>query len=463
MFSFPTFSRTARLTSIILLLCSASPTLSFSQSEPPRRELTERVSTALQKLSEFMEAKNYDGALAMINPLIPTAAANSFDLALLSQIKAQVLLMKSDFPAAIPPLETAYNLGRTYNFFEPRQLNELSYYLAQLYYQEGSAAKDINLQRATLEKASTFISDYLANSEKPNPDAPVFAASLLYTRATLDPENVDEALLQEAMNLAREGLYAELEPKDNLYVLILAALQQFGRNEDAAEILEFLVKRNPTNRQYWGQLAATYLALGADEKVVDPSQIRQWNIRTIVTIERAQAVGIMTEPKDNFNLVGLYFNIERFDDAIRLLEDGLKNDRIENTQRNWELLASSYQQVNKELRAIETLKQAAKLYPSAGSLEFQIANIYYAIDNLREAYTHGLIALEKGSLNNTAQTNMFVAYLAYELQDYEVALVQAEAAAAAENDPNSSANRLLGAIRDAIREREATRRASAPL
>ena len=171
----------------------------------------------------------------------------------------------------------------------------------------------------------------------------------------------------------------------------------------------------------------------------------------------------MTEPKDNFNLVGLYFNIERFDDAIRLLEDGLKNDRIENTQRNWELLASSYQQVNKELRAIETLKQAAKLYPSAGSLEFQIANIYYAIDNLREAYTHGLIALEKGSLNNTAQTNMFVAYLAYELQDYEVALVQAEAAAAAENDPNSSANRLLGAIRDAIREREATRRASAPL
>ena len=341
MFSFPTFSRTARLTSIILLLCSASPTLSFSQSEPPRRELTERVSTALQKLSEFMEAKNYDGALAMINPLIPTAAANSFDLALLSQIKAQVLLMKSDFPAAIPPLETAYNLGRTYNFFEPRQLNELSYYLAQLYYQEGSAAKDINLQRATLEKASTFIRDYLANSEKPNPDAPVFAASLLYTRATLDPENVDEALLQEAMNLAREGLYAELEPKDNLYVLILAALQQFGRNEDAAEILEFLVKRNPTNRQYWGQLAATYLALGADEKVVDPSQIRQWNIRTIVTIERAQAVGIMTEPKDNFNLVGLYFNIERFDDAIRLLEDGLKNDRIENTQRNWELLASS--------------------------------------------------------------------------------------------------------------------------
>ncbi len=454
-------SRTAKGLVASILLAGLLPSAGFAQAAAPKKELSDKVSSGLTKLSELMEAKNFDAALAIINPLIPTSAPNSYDLALLSQIKAQLLLQKSDFAGAIKPLEVAYGLGQTYGYFDNRQLLELSYYLAQLYYQEGSNAKDREVQKANLDKAYGFISSYLKESETVNPEAQAFAASLLYTRAIVDPDNVDKKLLGEAQAQAQEGLYSDLKPKDNFYVLILAALQQFGKNEEAAELLELLVSQHPENKQYWQQLAASYLNLAAEaEGKSDTKRVRQWNIRTIVTIERAQELGIMNEPKDNFNLVGLYFNIERFDDAIRLLEKGLSDGSIEGSQRNWELLASSYQQVNKELKAVEVLKQASALFPEAGSLEFQIANIYYSIDKIKEAYTHGLKAVEKGNLSNLPQVQMFVAYLAYELQDYDVALQQAEAAAGANSDPNSSANGLLKAIKEAIAERDASRKAN---
>lgn len=453
-------SRTVRILALSLLLAGTTPFPGFAQ-EAPKKELSEKVSSGLAKLSEMMEAKNYDGALALINPLLPTSAPNSYDLALLSQIRAQVLLLKSDFANAIRPLETAYTLGKTYGYFDNRQLLELGYYLAQLYYQEGSGAKDLKVQQASLDKASTYISDYLRDSEKVNPEAQLFAASLLYTRATLQPENIDKALLAAAEKQAQEGLYGAIKPRDGFYVLILAALQQNGKNERAAEMLELLVSQHPENKQYWQQLAATYLNLAAEaETKSDQKTVRQWNIRTILTIERSQALGIMTEQKDNFNLVGLYFNIERFDDAIRLLEKGLEDGSIEGSQRNWELLSSSYQQVRKELKAIDVLQRASQLFPDSGQLEFQTANIYYSIDKIADAYKHGLAALEKGNLTNVAQVNMFVAYLAYELQHYEVALEQAQAASEANPGTDTTAARLLQAIKDAIAERDASRKAN---
>jgi hypothetical protein len=446
-----------RVTAVAVCLTVSGSLLTpaLMAQEAPRRELTERVSTGLARLSELMEARNYDGALALINPLLNGAAPNSYDQALLSQIKAQLHLMKSEYAASIPPLETAYRLGRQFNFFEGRQLLELAYYLAQLYYQEANAPANAGRQIELFDRAYRYISVYMEDSAEPSADARLFAASILYNQATLEANNVDQGLLNRAMEQAQLGLRSSLDPRDSFYVLILAALQQNSQNVEAAELLEFLVSKYPTNRQYWQQLAATYMNLAALAES-NPRESRRWSIRTILTIERAQALGIMTEPRDHFNLVGIYFNIERFEDAVRLLEQGLNSGTIESTQRNWELLASSYQQIRQEFRAIDTLKRAAELFPEAGALEFQIANIFYSIDNFREAYRHGQKALEKGNVSNIGQTRMFVAYLAYELQEYDTALEVAVAAAEVSGEADSTAARLVTAIREAMAQRAAT-------
>jgi hypothetical protein len=145
-------------------------------------------------------------------------------------------------------------------------------------------------------------------------------------------------------------------------------------------------------------------------------------------------------------------NIQQFDQSIAYLEEGLKIGKIEDTQKNWEYLASSYQQVNKDFEAINALKTAAGKFPQEGEIDFRIANLYYILDKLDDAYKSGTTALRKGSLNNRASVLMFVAYMGYELRKFEEALPLAQEA---QKLGAERAEGLVNAINASIEERKA--------
>lgn len=423
------------------------------QSTGPSKDFSEGVSRELSKLREFYDAQNYDGALTLITGLLANATPESYDQAWLSQTQAQLLLQKGEFAQAIKPLETMITLGDKYAFFEPALITEYVYYLAQLYYQEASNSSNgtLAMRKPLADKAIQYIQRWLRDNPGTNLDNHTQATSMLYNLAVFDADNPDPQLLNAAVAQADKGLLMSPQPRDTLYLLKLAALSQQNKLKEATELLEYLLTKDPSNRQYWPQLAASYLGLAGETKV--PSEQFEYNLRAILTIERAQKAGLMNSPRENFNLVGLYINMQRFYEAIDLLEAGLRNGTIEGSQQNWEFLASSYQQVNKDMKAIETLKEAATLFPEAGTLEYQIANIYYSFDRTREALQHALVALQKGNLARAQQVRIFVGYLAYELKEFETGrdILQQ----ALKEDPNSKeVSRLLKATEDIIAERE---------
>ena len=101
----------------------------------------------------------------------------------------------------------------------------------------------------------------------------------------------------------------------------------------------------------------------------------------------------------------------------------------------------------------ETLEAAAKIFPEAGSLDYQIANIYYSMDKVADAFRHAQIALRKGNLPRIQQVRVFAGFLAFELKEFEAGATILEAAV--KDDPNAKdAVRLLRAIKDIIAERE---------
>ena len=454
---FPTLSRRAKSGLLAALLAVGLPAMVTGQQAPapagPVKEFSEAVSKELSKMREFFDAQNFDGALVLINSLLPATGPESYDRAWLSQTKAQILLQKGQYAEAIPPLELMITLSDKHAFFEKGQVTEYVFYLAQLYFQEASnAANGTVAQRKPLAtKTAGYIQRWLRDNPGTNIDNHVAAASILYNLAVSDADNPDKELLNVALAEADRGLYMTPQPKDALYLLKLAVLTQAGNLKDATELLELLLVKDPTNKQYWPQLAASYLGLAGESKV--PNEQFELNLRAILTIERAQKQGLMNAPRDNFNLVGLYINMQKFDYAIDLLEKGLRDGGIENLQQNWEFLASSYQQVNKDLKAIETLEAAAKLFPESGSLEYQIANIYYSMDKVGDAFRHAQIALQKGNLPRVQQVRVFAGFLAYELKEFEAGETILEAAV--KDDPDAKdAVRLLRAIKDIIAERE---------
>ncbi len=428
---------------LALLAAVLAGAAALAQQPERNYSLSEKASAELGKVQPLLTAKNTAGALAVIDAIIPQVDPNSYDMAILQQVKAQIYLQNNELSKAIEPLERCLTLSnaRTPTFFDPKATTEFNYYLAALYFQEASNTKDANLIRRYYDKAEQYIAQWVKLIPKPTPEGLSFYASLLYQRAVQDDSNVDQARLRKALEQSDAGLRLTTHPRDSFYQLKLACQLQLGLNKDAAEVLELLVKQKPDNKAYWQQLAALYLNTGQD-------------VRSILTMERAQAAGHLNTPKDNFNVVGIYFNIGQYEQAAELLQQGLRNGSIENEPKNWELLSFSYQQLRREFKAIEALQQAARIFPNQGQFEYLAAQLYYSLEKTEDAFNHAAAVVKKGNLTKPHSVYLFLAYTGFELKKFEEALVAVDQALTYPDGAKDGAA-MKKAIEEAIAERKA--------
>jgi len=313
--------------------------------------------------------------------------------------------------------------------------------LAQLFLQETVNIKDKAIVLKYYEKSEQYIERWYKTTPKPTEDGLQFYASLLYTRAIHDDAHIDKEKLNHCLTLIDQCMHMSARPKDGLYLYKMACLQQLNRTAESAEIFELLLKRKPENKEYWKQLAGTYIQL-------------EQPARAIVTLERAQSLGLLNTPSDNYSLFGIYFNEGQFEQAAELLEKGFRENTIENSQLNWELLASCYQQLNRDFKAIDALKRATIFFPKSGQLDFLIGQNFYGMKKLDEALTFLQKSVSKGGGNKPAQTYLLMAYIAYELKKLDIALDAANKAVSYPDGVKEGA-RFKKAVQDAIEEREA--------
>ncbi len=412
----------------VLALACALP------AQPAQRDysFSDDTSEGLQKYRTAMEAKDTATAMTVLDGLLAKAPADSYDAAFLLQLRSQILIGKGEYTKALEPIERSLLLSeaKSPTFFDERQTREIYFFLVQLYFQEATQTKNTTLAASYFDKADKAMSHWLKLTPQPTPDSQLIYAQLLFSRGMVNASNPDQALLKRAIEQVDIGLKLSTHPKDTFYVLKLVCLNQLDRYGESSELLEALVKLKPDSNAYWQQLAATYLAIAAkSEELKDPQKAREFSIRSITAIERAQANGFMNTRKDNYNLIGIYFNLGQYEKAAELLAAGLKSDAIDSDPKNWELLALAYQQLQRPLKSIDALKDGTKAFPKSGQLEFQIAQAYTSLDKPEESFKHVQLAITKGNLTKPYQAYLSLAYTAYSLQKYDIALTAARKAA----------------------------------
>ena len=390
--------------------------LALRAADEPRKQLSDTVSTQLPTLRTLAESKKFPEALRLIDSLLPAVAEGSFDLTLLRQIKSQILISQGNYLEAVTAIERLLAEGGP--FLDAKARLDQLYLLSQLYYQQAGAASDDTARAALLTRASSTLEKWFALAPATTAEAKLFSADLLYHAATTGPLNREK--LQLSLAEAQASLRLQVRANLRACVLILAVYQQLGDRVASAETLEFLVARQTDNEAYWQQLAATYTALAADTK--DETAARAYTLRAALTVERAQAAGRLRSSKENLNLVALYFNLQEHARATALLSDGLRTGAIENTRRNWELLASVNQQARRIPEALAALEQAIAAFPREGQLEFALAQILYTEGRPEDALPRLENAVAKGNLDKPGQVRLFLGYVAYELKHYEAAL-----------------------------------------
>lgn len=416
---------------------------------------SDATSDALPKFKAATEAKDYAGALSVLEGILAKVPADSYDAAYAYQWISQVHIQKGEYSKALEPIERSLQLSESKNptYFDERQTKEIYFFLLQLYFQEAVQTKNATLAQVYFDKADKAMQNWRRLAKESNADAQLIYSQLLVTRA-MSTSTPDKAMLNQAIKEIDAGLLLSTRPRDTFYVLKLVCLQQLDRTDESAELLELLVKQKPENSSYWSQLFGTYVNMAGSVDSKEAALAKTYFVRAIVTMERAQAHGQLTSPRDYQNLISIHFNIGQYEKCAELLESCIKNNTIESDQKNWELLALAYQQLDRPLKGIDALKRASEVFPKSGQIEFLIAQAYNSIEKPEEALPHIQAAISKGGLTKPHQAYLSLAFTGYTLKKYDLAL---EAARKATEYPEGvrDGENMARALEEIIREREA--------
>lgn len=428
------------LLGVALLAGPASRLSAQSETERPR-QLTDTTQEIFNKVWPLIEAKNWEQAIPLLNEALSKAKPDSYDTAMASVILAQVYLQRntaggSDYAAAVPLLENVLRLG----YHEGERVLDFTFLLAQLHNMGGNTARAEELALRWLETAKKWKIENV-----------IFYCSVVLQRAQAKDNKIDKEAVQKALAVLKKAMLVFPVPSEQLYMLLAIAYQLNDETDRAAEVFEVLVSKWPKNKQYWQQLYALYVNSSL-------------HLRAILTLERAQAIGILSSPKDYLSKVGLYYNMGRFDKVIEILEKGLKDGTIDQEPNNYELLAAAYQQTFQEYKAIDAYQRAIKQFPnSAGKYYISITNLYWEM----QKYAEALDAIEKGlaagNVDNPGKLYMFGAYICFELRRYDHGLKLLDKAKPLLEDTAQAKQEFEGlatSLRDAI-DREQKQAAAA--
>ena len=432
------------------------------RKSPP--SLGEKTSEAFGRLKAMQDAKDWAGMIKLLDA-VPAVRPGSYDEAVILDTKARIYGAMEQSAKALAPWERALELSDQHGYFADHQVREIVGYLAQLFAQEALATKDPATQRTYFGKSLQYFQRSWENTKSPTPEAMLTYASLLFHQATVNPEQADTALLEQAREVVDRGLLAAVKPKVGFYQMRLALLQQQNDHASAAELLELLVQQKPDAKDYWQALVNIYQQLSLKAKETDPALAHEYLVRAVVTFERAQSLGFLDTPKDNLALASVYLMANQFTKGTELLHAGLQRGTIESEPNNWRLLGRFHQEANQPARARAVLEEAVKLFPANGEIEAQLAHVCIQLENTADALRHAQAAAAKGNFETTKpfSVHYLIAYTAFDLGRFEEAQAAITAAEAYPDDVAKDAQfpTLKAVIAEAIAEEERKKDAAA--
>jgi len=362
-----------------------------SKKEKPSKPKTRRSEVLgkaafrlIEEAQELMAEDKYDAAFAPLQQIIDGARFKPYEKAVAIQTIGFVHAGKGDYPATIAAFERAIATG---NLPQGIVLS-LTYNLAQL-----------NLVEEKPQKALVLLGQWF-DAQEDEPGADPFAL-----KAQIHIILEDLRLAEQAI---RKALSKAEEPKQQWARILLSVLLQEERYQEARPILEDAVERWPGVKVFWQQLAAIYYDAG-EEKLGFVAQ-------------RAMHVqGMLTSSQELSSIAQLYLYHDVPIKAAEILQTGLDGGAIDKTEKNYELLAQSYMHAREWGKSIAPLTRAAEM-SDKGKFYAQLAQSYVQDEEWRKAERALVKALNKGGLDNAADSWLLLGIARFRLEDFDDAI-----------------------------------------
>jgi len=357
---------------------SEEDTTKTKQAQAVSKEVYDQI----QKAQELVDAKDYSGALRMLDRLYNPDKLTEYEQANVLNYIGFVYYNMEDVPNAIKTYQRMVSIPS----LEPQLLKQTTYTLAQLYTMEEQ-----------YQQALTTLDKWFTMETNPAPEPYILKAQNLY-QVQRYKEMVEP--IEAAMRVARER---EKEVKEDWYVLLNFAYFQDENYAKVRDIQETLLANWPKKR-YWFSLAGAYTELGEDQNL-------------IAAYAAAHTDGLLEKESEFVTMAQLYMQREVPYKAAALLESEMEKGVVAKNAKNYRLLSQAWMLSQEDSKAIPALKEAARMSDD-GELDIRLGNSYLNLGEYAECATAVRNGLRKGGLKNPDNAQISLGMCLYNLKQY---------------------------------------------
>lgn len=353
-----------------------------AQATKQAQAVSKEVYDQIQKAQELVDAKDYGGALRMLNRLYNPDKLTEYEQANVLNYIGFVYYNQDDIQNAI----RTYDKMVAIPSLEPQLLKQTTYTLAQL-----------NMMEERYQKTLELLNKWFTMEPNPAPEPFILKAQVFYQlqryRDMVEP-------IETAMRIARER---EKEVKEDWYVLLNFAYFQQEDYRKVRDIQKILLQNWPKKR-YWFSLAGAYTELGEDQNL-------------IAAYDAAYTQGMLEKESEFVTMAQLFMQREVPYKAATLLEEQMNKGVVAKNEKNYRLLSQAWMLSMEDEKAIPALQQAARLSQD-GELDVRLANSYLNVGEYEECAKAARNGLRKGGLKNPDNAQISLGMCLYNTRDY---------------------------------------------
>ena len=347
--------------------------------------MRERVYTRLVEAQECAEMDDIECAQQRLAQVREMDDLNSYETAQMWNFYAFIYFGQDNYREAIRAYEMVLQQPELPLGMETTTI----YTLCQLYFQQERYDDSLEM----LDRWFVLAAD-------PGPDPYVLKAQILYSlqryRDGLEP-------IRMAIQVGQE---LDREPQENWYRLLNVFYYELEDYVNVIDVLRTMIEIWP-KREYFVQLSAMYGQEG-DENA------------QMALYEVAHEADWLTSSNEIIQMAQLLLQAEAPIKAAKILQAALDEGTVESNERNWRLLAQSWQLAQEHERAVPALTRAAGLAED-GTLDISLAQSYQNLTQWEDCVEAARTGIRKGDLRREDQAYMILGSCLFELKEYGAA------------------------------------------
>jgi len=344
--------------------------------------VSKEVYAQIEKAQELVEAKDYDGALRILNRLYNPDKLTEYEQVNVLNYLGFVYYNMDDVARAID----AYTKQLAIPSLEPQTAKQTTYTLAQL-----------NMMEERYTVTLDLLNKWFAMESNPAPEPFILKAQVMYQLQRY-AEMVQP--IEQAMEVARNR---DKPVKEDWYVLLNFAYFQQEDYRKVRDIQKILLENWPKKR-YWFSLAGAYTELGEDQNL-------------IAAYDAAYTQGMLEKESEFVTMAQLFMQREVPYKAATLLEQRMDDGTIEKSEKNYRLLSQAWQLSQEDEKAIPALTEAARLSDD-GELNVRLGNAHLNLGQYTECVAAVRAGIRKGKLKNPDNAQISLGMCLYNLRQY---------------------------------------------